>query len=84
MIPATSNGTVERQVVRIVTPGTLVEDALARSPACESLLAALLFDGEERHGLAWLDLGQWRRFAVSELGQQSEVAADWNGCDRRS
>jgi DNA mismatch repair protein MutS len=64
---------VDRQVVRIVTPGTLVEDALLDRQR-ESLLAALIFDGE-RHGLAWLDLASGR-FAVSELGQPSEVAAE--------
>jgi DNA mismatch repair protein MutS len=71
--PATSKGPVERQVVRIVTPGTLVEDALLDRQR-ESLLAALFFDGE-RHGLAWLDLASGR-FAVSELGAQAEVAAE--------
>src|ERR1044072_516115 len=62
--PAKSKGPVERQVVRIVTPGTLVEDSLLDRQR-ESLLAALLFDGE-RHGLAWLDLASGR-FCVSEL-----------------
>src|SRR6187399_3703997 len=38
--PATSKGPVERKVVRIVTPGTLVEDALLERQR-ESLLAAL-------------------------------------------
>ncbi len=71
--PATSKGPVDRQVVRIVTPGTLVEDALLDRQR-ESLLAALIFDGE-RHGLAWLDLASGR-FAVSELGAASEVAAE--------
>ncbi len=71
--PAKSKGPVERQVVRVVTPGTLVEDALLDRQR-ESLLAALLFDGE-RHGLAWLDLASGR-FAVSELGDATEVAAE--------
>src|SRR6187551_3586743 len=43
--PAKSKGPVERQVVRIVTPGTLVEDALLDRQR-ESLLAALTFDGQ--------------------------------------
>jgi len=71
--PAKSKGPVERQVVRIVTPGTLVEDSLLDRQR-ESLLAALLFDGE-RHGLAWLDLASGR-FCVSELGDAAEVAAE--------
>jgi DNA mismatch repair protein MutS len=71
--PAKSKGPVERQVVRVVTPGTLVEDALLDRQR-ESLLAALLFDGEQ-HGLAWLDLASGR-FAVSELGDATDVAAE--------
>ncbi len=71
--PAKSKGPVERQVVRIVTPGTLVEDALLERQR-ESLLAALCFDGQ-RHGLAWLDLASGR-FCVSELGDATEVAAE--------
>src|SRR6478735_6056032 len=71
--PARSKGPVERQVVRIVTPGTLVEDALLDRQR-ESLLAALAFDGE-RYGLAWLELASGR-FCVSELGDASELAAE--------
>ncbi|MEO6185709.1 MAG: DNA mismatch repair protein MutS [Steroidobacteraceae bacterium] len=71
--PAKSKGPVERQVVRIVTPGTLVEDALLDRQR-ESLLAALTFDGQ-LHGLAWLDLASGR-FCVSELGDATEVAAE--------
>ncbi len=71
--PATSKGPVERQVVRIVTPGTLVEDSLLERQR-ESLLAALYFDGQ-RHGLAWLDLASGR-FAVSEPADAAEVAAE--------
>ncbi len=68
-----TKGPVERQVVRIVTPGTLVEDALLDRQR-ESLLAALVFDGQ-RHGLAWLDLASGR-FCASELGDAAEVAAE--------
>jgi len=71
--PAKSKGPVDRQVVRIVTPGTLVEDALLDRQR-ESLLAALTFDGQ-LHGLAWLDLASGR-FCVSELGDATEVAAE--------
>ncbi|HYP80049.1 MAG TPA: DNA mismatch repair protein MutS, partial [Steroidobacteraceae bacterium] len=71
--PARSKGPVERQVVRIVTPGTLVEDALLDRQR-ESLLAAVAFDGE-RYGIAWLELASGR-FCVSELGDASELAAE--------
>jgi DNA mismatch repair protein MutS len=71
--PTKSKGPVDRQVVRIITPGTIVEDALLERQR-ESLLASLMFDGE-RYGLAWLDLASGR-FCVSELGDATEVAAD--------
>ena len=53
--PATSKGPVERQVVRIVTPGTVTDSTLLDERR-ETLLAALLREGEQ-FGLAWLDLG---------------------------
>jgi len=71
--PAKSKGPVERQVVRVVTPGTLVEDSLLDRTR-ESLLASLVFDGE-RFGLAWLELASGR-FCVSELGDATDVAAE--------
>ena len=52
--PAKSKGPVERQVVRVVTPGTVTEDALLDKSRA-TFLAALLRDGE-RFGLAWLEL----------------------------
>jgi DNA mismatch repair protein MutS len=52
--PATSKGPVERRVVRIVTPGTLTDDALTDG-AAESLLMGIetVADG---FALAWLNL----------------------------
>lgn len=63
--PATSKGPVERQVVRVVTPGTLTDEAYldARS---DSLLAALHFHHDGQFGLAWMDLSAGR-FHVTEL-----------------
>jgi DNA mismatch repair protein MutS len=71
--PAKSKGPVEREVVRIVTPGTLVEDALL-DRSRESLLASL-FSGGDRLGLAWLDLASGR-FSVAELQGEAELAAE--------
>jgi DNA mismatch repair protein MutS len=45
---------VERQVVRVVTPGTLVEDNLLDA-AANNYLAAFVGDGDMR-GLAWCDI----------------------------
>ncbi len=52
--PATSKGPVERKVVRIVTPGTLTDEALTDG-ASESLLMGIDPAGEG-FALAWLNL----------------------------
>jgi DNA mismatch repair protein MutS len=58
-----SKGPIERQVVRIVTPGTVTDAALLNERQ-DTLVAALAPDGE-RFGLAWLDLAAGR-FTVLE------------------
>ena len=71
--PAKSKGPVERQVVRVVTPGTVTEDALLEKGR-DTLLAALLRDGE-RFGLAWLELSSGR-FTVLEAHGPAALAAE--------
>jgi DNA mismatch repair protein MutS len=71
--PAKSKGPVERQVVRVITPGTLTEDALLEQRR-ESLLAALVRDGEH-WGLAWLDLAGGR-FTVTQASSAANLAAE--------
>lgn len=67
--PATSKGPVERQVIRIVTPGTLTDEALLDERR-DNLLVALHQD-KHVYGLASLDLSGGR-FAIAQL--QGEVA----------
>ena len=52
--PATSKGIVDREVVRVVTPGTVVEDALLEQKA-NNYLAALVVEGDAV-GLSWVDI----------------------------
>ena len=61
--PAKSRGPVERQVVRIVTPGTITDAALLEDRR-DNLLAAVCRDNA-RFGLAWLELSSGR-FCVLE------------------
>ena len=61
--PGSSRGPLEREVVRIVTPGTVTDAALLEERQ-DTLVAALSRDGE-RFGLAWLDLAAGR-FTVLE------------------
>ncbi|MEJ2535209.1 MAG: DNA mismatch repair protein MutS, partial [Gammaproteobacteria bacterium] len=62
--PATSKGPVDREVVRIVTPGTVTDDAVLEERQ-ENLLAAVASVGEHL-AVAWLDLGSGR-FQAREL-----------------
>ena len=65
--PATSKGPVERKIVRIVTPGTLTDDALLPSKA-DRMIAAVWVQGKgrnERCGLAWMNLANGE-FRVTE------------------
>ncbi len=66
-------GPVTREVVRIVTPGTVTDDALLDARR-ENLLAALAADGD-RFGLAWLDLAAGR-FSVLEGEGRESLAAE--------
>jgi len=67
--PATSKGPVERQVMRIVTPGTLT-DASLMDEHRDTLLLALSHD-QDTAGAAWLNLAAGRmtvaQFAASEI-----------------
>ena len=71
--PATSKGPVDRQVVRIVTPGTLHDEALLDARR-DNLLLALHCQGE-RWGLAWLELSSGR-FSVLEVDGEADMLAE--------
>ncbi|MBP6809812.1 MAG: DNA mismatch repair protein MutS, partial [Chromatiaceae bacterium] len=62
--PAKSKGPVERRVARIVTPGTLSDEALLEERR-ENLLAAVA-EQDGRYGLAWIEVSSGR-FAVTEV-----------------
>jgi DNA mismatch repair protein MutS len=72
-----SKGPVERQVVRVVTPGTVTDDALLEQRR-ETLLAAVsrtLTKEGARFGLAWLDLAAGR-FSVLEADGAPALEAE--------
>jgi DNA mismatch repair protein MutS len=62
--PATSKGPVERKVVRVVTPGTLTDEALLQDRS-ENLLCCI-YRQQSRWGLAALEISSGR-FTMSEL-----------------
>ncbi|WP_144960119.1 DNA mismatch repair protein MutS [Pseudomonas oryzihabitans] len=71
--PATSKGPVERQVVRIITPGTVSDEALLDERR-DNLLTAVLGD-ERLFGLAVLDIASGH-FTVQELAGWETLLAE--------
>jgi DNA mismatch repair protein MutS len=70
--PAKSKGPVDRQVVRVITPGTVTDEALLDERQ-ETLAAAVARDGD-RFGLAWLDLAAGRFTVLQSQGRQALAA----------
>jgi DNA mismatch repair protein MutS len=71
--PATSKGPVERQVVRIVTPGTLTDAALLDDRSDSLLLA--VNTARQRVGLAWLNIasGELRLLETSAAALPAQI-----------
>src|SRR5262245_15345012 len=75
--PAKAKGPVERQVVRVVTPGTVTDEAFLEERR-DTLLAALYREGGrdgERFGLAWLELSSGR-FSVLEAEGDEALSSE--------
>ena len=68
--PAESKGPVERKVQRIITPGTVTDEALMEANR-EPLLVAIYAEGE-RFGLAWLAMSSGR-FHIAEASNTIEL-----------
>ncbi|HEY5718305.1 MAG TPA: DNA mismatch repair protein MutS [Motiliproteus sp.] len=66
--PATSKGPVERKVVRVVTPGTLTDEALLEEGR-DNLLVAVTALGQ-RFGIASLDLSSGRFIVCETEGEE--------------
>ncbi len=64
--PATSKGPVERKVVRVVTPGTISDEALLEERQ-DNLLAAIASQGDF-FGIATLDIGSGRLQVLEVIG----------------
>jgi len=71
--PAASKGLVERKVVRIVTPGTVTDEALL-SERRDTLLLAVS-RGKSGYGIAWADLAGGR-FLVNEVASEDALEAE--------
>ena len=71
--PALAKGLVERKVVRIVTPGTVTDEALLDERRDTLLMA--LSRNKAGYGLAWADLAGGR-FLVNEVDSEDALEAE--------
>jgi len=76
--PATSKGPVDRQVVRIVTPGTLSDEALLDDKVDNLLLAVT--QHQQHYGMAYLDLSTGR-FRVLEISGEEALTGELQRLD---
>jgi DNA mismatch repair protein MutS len=76
--PVTSKGPVDRQVVRIVTPGTLSDEALLDDKVDNLLLA--ITQQQEHYGIAYLDLSTGR-FRVLEISGEEALTSELQRLD---
>lgn len=71
--PATSKGPVERQVMRILTPGTVTDEALLDAKRDTILLA--IHQKQHQFGLAWVDLSGGR-FYLLQVSDEAQLLAE--------
>lgn len=71
--PALAKGLVERKVVRVVTPGTVTDEALLDERRDTLLMAVAR--GKAGYGLAWADLAGGR-FLVNEVAGDDALEAE--------
>ncbi|GHA03868.1 DNA mismatch repair protein MutS [Oceanisphaera arctica] len=71
--PATSKGPVERQVVRIITPGTLSDEALLADRQ-DNCLAAVYHDGQQ-FGYGIIDVSTGR-FVLNQFDTEEALVAE--------
>lgn len=76
--PALSKGPVERQVVRIVTPGTVTDEALLNERQ-DNLISAVYHDGQQ-FGLASLDITSGR-FNINQFPYEETLQAELQRLD---
>ncbi|UPW17409.1 DNA mismatch repair protein MutS [Agarivorans sp. TSD2052] len=71
--PATSKGPVERKVVRIITPGTVSDEALLEEKQ-DNLLVSVI-NQQQQIGLAYLDIASGR-FVINQFIGEQQLQAE--------
>ena len=71
--PATSKGPVERQVTRIITPGTITDEALLDAKQDNMLM--VIHEHDDNYGLAWFDISSGA-FLIQECSDIETLHAE--------
>lgn len=71
--PTTAKGPMERQVTRIITPGTITDEALLEGTRDNVLLA--IYQKNHHYGLAWASLSGGR-FHLLEVADEAQLTAE--------
>ncbi len=71
--PATSKGPVERRVTRVLTPGTITDEALLDDRK-DNVLVAVCSDNKNNYGIASVEISTGR-FEIAELKSSEEFCA---------
>ncbi len=73
-----SKGLVKREVARIVTPGTVIDENML-SETQNNYLASIIKDGENYYGLAITDISTGGLWAMEVSGENAEdvIRAEW-------
>ncbi len=71
--PAKSKGPVERKVVRVVTPGTVTDEALLDEKSDNLIIA--IEQQKDRYGIATLDISSGR-FSIIEVDDRESLEAE--------
>ena len=72
-IGETGKGPMERKVVRVLTPGTVTDEALLEERRAVILLA--VYPQRKRYGLAWVDVAGGR-FHVAQVNDEAQLYAE--------
>jgi len=68
--PKKAKGIVKRDVVRVITPGTVIDASMIASPGARYLMALWPDDGGKRFGLAFLDISTGEFFVEECAGDR--------------
>lgn len=68
--PKQSSGLVERGVVRVITPGTVIEETMLNDKA-NNYIAAINFESDKKAGIAYADVSTGEFYVVDDISSDA-------------